>query len=60
MGVIPQNMNENGQLLMEILDIAFLVCDFLIGVTGNWEGTESKVGVSAVMCTTGEVLYLIG
>ena len=41
-------------------DIAFLVYDFLIGVTGNWEGTESKVGVSAVMCTTGEVLYLIG
>ncbi len=41
-------------------NIAFLVYDFLIGVTGNWEGTESKVGVSAEKCTTCEVLYLIG
>ncbi len=41
-------------------NIAFLVYDFLIGVTGNWEGTESKVGVSAVKGTTCEVLYLIG
>ncbi len=41
-------------------DIAFLVYDFLVGVTGNWEGTESKVGVSGVKYTTGEVLYLIG
>ncbi len=38
-------MNENGQVLTEVLHFQFTI---LIGVTGNWEGTESKVGVIEV------------